>query len=242
MPFIEKLLVGIATRGAGGERVLRPLAASAVKSTDGNTMQQHVDDVSIHTPVATLESTMDSKISTAINLLKDGADGTGLAAEHDTLLKISTDLTGVKSTLNTFLQGAADGGDLDRLIELVAAIGDNRDSIDALVADKVSFSDIVNDLTTGGTNKVLSAEQGKVLAGLIVALEDSLTDTIEGLHTHNNLAVLEGITVSANTGALVYGGVDMGLKYVVYMTEAEADALVAWPADLAPTGLIMLEP
>lgn len=34
-----------------------------------------------------------------------------------------------------------------------------------LVEDK----DIVNDLTTGGTNKVLSAEQGKVLKGLVDA-------------------------------------------------------------------------
>ena len=75
MALIEKLLTGIVTRGANGERVVRPLAAAAVKSTDGKTVQQHVDDVSIHVPVATLESTMDSKVTTAVNTLKDGADG-----------------------------------------------------------------------------------------------------------------------------------------------------------------------
>lgn len=242
MAFIEKLLVGIATRGTNGERVLRPLAATAVKSTDGNTLQQHVDDVSIHTSVTVLEGTMDTKISTAVNLLKDGGDGTSLATDHNTLLKLSTDLTGVKTTLATFLQGEADGGDIDRLIELVAAIADNRDSIDALTADKVEYSDIVDGLTSQATDKVLSANQGYVLAGMIDALEDSLTDTINGLHTHNNLAVLEGITVSVNSGGLVYAGVDMGLKWVKHMTEAEADALTEWPADLAPGGMIMLDP
>ena len=242
MPFIEKLLVGIATRGTNGERVLRPLAASAVKATNGVTAQQHMDDASIHTSVTVLEGTMDSKITTAVNLLMDGGDGSSLSVDHNTLLKISTDLTGVKNTLNTFLQGEANGGDLDRLIELVNAIGQNRDSIDALVGDKVSFSDIVNDLTTGGAAKVLSAQQGVVLAGMIAALESSLTDTINGLHTHPNLEVLNAITVSANSGGLVYDGVDMGLKWVLHMTEAAADALTEWPADLAPGGMIMLEP
>ena len=36
-----------------------------------------------------------------------------------------------------------------------------------VAANLVEDKDIVNDLTTGGTNKVLSAEQGKALKGLI---------------------------------------------------------------------------
>lgn len=38
-----------------------------------------------------------------------------------------------------------------------------------VAANLVENKDIVNDLTTGGTNKVLSAEQGKVLKGLVDA-------------------------------------------------------------------------
>lgn len=38
-----------------------------------------------------------------------------------------------------------------------------------VAANLVEDKDIVNDLTTGGTNKVLSAEQGKVLKGLVDA-------------------------------------------------------------------------
>lgn len=36
-----------------------------------------------------------------------------------------------------------------------------------VAANLVEDKDIVNDLTTGGTNKVLSAEQGKTLKGLV---------------------------------------------------------------------------
>lgn len=36
-----------------------------------------------------------------------------------------------------------------------------------VAANLVEDKDIVNDLTTGGINKVLSAEQGKVLKGLV---------------------------------------------------------------------------
>lgn len=35
--------------------------------------------------------------------------------------------------------------------------------------DLLEQGDVVNDLTTGGTNKALSAEQGKVLKGLVDA-------------------------------------------------------------------------
>lgn len=241
MPFVEKLLTGIVTRGANGERVLRPLAASAVKATNGTTVQQHMDNASIHVPVATLEATMDSKVATAINLLKDGADGSGLPATHDTLLKITNDLLGVKNTLNVFLQGAPDGGDLDRLIELVNAINQNRDSITALTSAKVDKTDIVDNLTTQDATKVLSAKQGYVLKQYIDQVAQDLTNTINGLHTHNNLAVLQGITVSANSGGLIYGGVDMGLKWVKHMTQAAAEALTEWPVDLAPGGIIFIE-
>lgn len=39
----------------------------------------------------------------------------------------------------------------------------------SVAANLVEDKDIVNNLTTGGTNKVLSAEQGKVLKGLVNA-------------------------------------------------------------------------
>lgn len=60
--------------------------------------------------------------------------------------------------------------DLDQLAELVAFISENRDFIGEITENKINISDIVNDLETGGDNKPLSAEQGKVLNNLINAI------------------------------------------------------------------------
>ena len=47
-----------------------------------------------------------------------------------------------------------------------------------VAANLVEDKDIVNDLTTGGTNKVLSAEQGKVLKGLVDASQPEGFDQV----------------------------------------------------------------
>ena len=56
-----------------------------------------------------------------------------------------------------------------------------------VAANLVEDKDIVNDLTTGGTNKVLSAEQGKVLKGLVGASKpegfDQLVSDVEQAQT-----------------------------------------------------------
>lgn len=56
-----------------------------------------------------------------------------------------------------------------------------------VAANLVEDKDIVNDLTTGGTSKVLSAEQGKVLKGLVDASQpegfDQLVSDVEQAKT-----------------------------------------------------------
>lgn len=56
-----------------------------------------------------------------------------------------------------------------------------------VAANLVEDKDIINDLTTGGTNKVLSAEQGKTLKGLIDSSTpegfDQLVDDVEQAQT-----------------------------------------------------------
>ena len=49
-------------------------------------------------------------------------------------------------------------------------IKSNRDLIKSITTDKVSYTDIVNDLTTNVTNKPLSAAQGVALKALIDAI------------------------------------------------------------------------
>lgn len=65
-------------------------------------------------------------------------DKTKKATLDTVLADLESSISGVNTTLNTFLNGAEDGGDLDRLVELVKDINDNKDSIEALTADNHS--------------------------------------------------------------------------------------------------------
>lgn len=99
---------------------------------------------------------------------------------HLTEADVEAKMAALTKTVNDFLTGDADGGDIDRLVELVGAIGENKDTIDALTKDKV-------------TKEELAALQAQV---------DSLEDDD---HTHENQAVLDGIGKDAS-GDLTYNG------------------------------------
>lgn len=160
----------------------------------------------------------------ALNLLRDGtADGSGeLPQDYNTLLKISNSLAALKTTINDFLTGEDNEGDIDRLSELVKAIQVNKESIDALVMDNLAKSDIVNGLASAEEDKVLSAAQGKALKDLIDALEASVNEKIEAAHTHENQAVLDKITENAD-GDLEYNGkVLNGATSVAVVASADA--------------------
>lgn len=239
--LVTKIYTGMVTRGTDGSRVLRPLAAAAVKSADGNTLEQHVLNADIHTDVAVLESTMDTKVTTAVNVLKDGADGSSLAAKHDTLAKISTDIDAVRNIIETFLSGEADGLPIDKLIELVTAIGDNEASIDSLLNSKIDKTSIVNNLLSEDATGVLSAAQGKILKDQLDQLASDTAGAIAALHTHANMAILDGIGQSAVTGGLTFNSQDYGLLWQIEMSQAAVEALTEWPATLHPNGMILME-
>jgi hypothetical protein len=60
--------------------------------------------------------------------------------------------------------------------DLAAAIKENESGISGLQNDKVNKADVVNDLTAGGADKVLSAEQGKALKGMVDGNSTSISD------------------------------------------------------------------
>lgn len=162
--------------------------------------------------------------SDALNLLKDGTtDGSaGLPEDYNTLLKISNSLAALKVTLNDFLTGEDNEGDIDRLAELVKAIQANKESIDALLLDNLAKADLINTLTSEATDKPLTAAQGKVLKDLIDALESSLNEKLEAHHTHSNQEILDNITQNAD-GDLEYNGkVLNGATSVAMVASADA--------------------
>lgn len=163
--------------------------AASIKSEDvfdktsGKTLAEYLAS-------APTENSIKGQIDTAIKAVKEGDIAT-----------LQSSLSSLSTTVNNFLTGEPDDGTIDRLSELVNAINENKDSIDALVADHVKKGEIVNDLTTGGADKVLSAEQGKALKALIDALDAAK-------HSHANKDVLDAIS-KAGSGNLVFNGKEL---------------------------------
>lgn len=102
-----------------------------------------------------------------------GADAAGTAsgavAAHNTSGAAHTDLRALIEGLTSRLNALADSDDttLDQLSEIVAYIKSNKALIDAVTTGKVSTSDIVDNLTTNASGKVLSAAQGVALKAMI---------------------------------------------------------------------------
>ncbi len=105
-----------------------------------------------------------------------GADpaGTATAAvgRHNTDNDAHEDIRLLVQNLTARLNALANSEDvdLDQMAELVAYIKDNRELIEQITTAKVSYTDIINNLTTNVSNKPLSAAQGVALKALIDAI------------------------------------------------------------------------
>ena len=139
-----------------------------------------------------------------------GADAAGTAsgavAAHNTSGAAHADLRALIEGLTNRLNALADSDDttLDQLSEIVAYIKSNKALIDAVTTGKVSVSDIVDNLTTNASGKVLSAAQGVALKAMIdgivipTALPNPQPITINGQHYDGSKAVT--VTVSSEGG------------------------------------------
>lgn len=104
-----------------------------------------------------------------------GIDSATLAQEiasHNTSSESHNDIRLLIEGLENRLSALADSDDttLDQLSEIVAYIKSNKSLIDAITTNKVSVSDIIDNLTTNSATKPLSAAQGVVLKSLIDAI------------------------------------------------------------------------
>lgn len=108
-------------------------------------------------------STLSEEIVTTAES-KVSAHNTGETSHSDIRLLIS----GLTDRINALAD--SDDTTLDQLSEIVAYIKSNRDLISAITTDKISVTDIVNDLVTNVANKPLSAAQGVALKALIDAI------------------------------------------------------------------------
>lgn len=106
-----------------------------------------------------------------------GADASGTAeskvSEHNISDTAHNDIRLLVQGLTARLNALADSDDttLDQMSEVVAYIKNNKNLIDGITTSKVNVSDIINNLTTNMSNKVLSASMGVELKKLIDAIK-----------------------------------------------------------------------
>ena len=199
----------------------------SVISSRGTTFEAHEGNSEIHTPKATIDAERAAAITEAINLLKDGTtDATGgLGVNYDNLKKIETAVEAIKADLSAFLTGEENGDAIDRLSELVKAINDNADSIEAITSSKVNKTDIVDGLTSTDADKPLSANQGRALKALIDAISETVGTLGNSSHGHDNLEVLNGASKDAD-GNFVYNGKTLNGETGIAFKSAASDPSV----------------
>ena len=105
------------------------------------------------------DSTADNKIS---------MHNTATDAHNDIRVLIAD----LKEQLENFLD--VDDTTVDQLSEVLTLINNNKGTLESLTTTKVNVSDIINNLTTNSSNKVLSAAQGVAIKALIDALQSEL--------------------------------------------------------------------
>ena len=107
------------------------------------------------------------------------------------------------TAINTIL--SSDDINLDTIQELVDAIKTVETSLETI---------LVNDLTTGGTTKALTAEMGKTLKGLVDALTTIVADKQTVLVAGTNIKTVNGTTLMGS-GNLVTPDMDTTTNQIV---------------------------
>ena len=160
-----------------------------------------------------------------------GADAAGTASgavsTHNTSGAAHADLRALIEGLTNRLNALADSDDttLDQLSEIVAYIKSNKSLIDAVTTGKVSVSDIVDNLTTNASGKVLSAAQGVALKAMIdgivipTALPNPQPITINGQRYDGSEAVEVNVAAEG-------GGATVELDTTLTQSGKAADAKV----------------
>lgn len=150
---------------------------SVDNTSDANKPVSTAQNTAINNALSSAKSYTDTKVSSLPTSTtvdnKIGTHNTSTTAHSD----IRELITALTSKLNNFLD--VDDETTDQLSEVLTLINNNKGTLESLTTSKINVSDIVNNLTTNSTGKVLSASVGVTIKGLIDALQAELDS-----HTH----------------------------------------------------------
>lgn len=159
-----------------------------------------------------------------------GADADGTAqtkvSEHNTSGESHNDIRLLIEGLTTRLNVALNSTDtdLDQTAEIVAYIKSNKSLIDGITTNKVSVSDIIDNLTTSVSNKPLSAKQGVALKSLIDALQTSVNGKASKATTLAGYGITDAAT-KAQVEQLSEEIVDLSVFVTPQMFGAKGDGV-----------------
>lgn len=138
-------------------------------TTDKVNVSDIIDNLTTNVSNKPLSAAQGVALKALIDAIPDAEE---VVEEHNTDTKAHDDirqaLTTVTSKVNHFLNVSDE--DYDQLFDLIVLITANQRAIELLRSDKLSGADIIDDLTTNVSNKVLSAAQGVALKKLIDAI------------------------------------------------------------------------
>ena len=119
-------------------------------------------------------------IDGAISDLVSDSDVDSKIESHNDASDAHNDIRNLIQHLSNSVNSLLDDDTKGKLEDIIALIDENKGTLESLTSGKINVADIVDNLTTGGSNKVLSAAQGVVIQELIDTLQNELDN-----HTHS---------------------------------------------------------
>ena len=152
-------------------------------ATKADTSHSHDDVYETKTDAQTKLDTANTYTDSAVSGLASTSSVNTSISTHNTSTSAHNDIRALITDLTTKLNNFLDVDDTttDQLSEVLTLIENNKGTLESLTTNKVNVSDIVNNLTTNSTSKVLSAAQGVTIKALIDALQEELDTQLDSI-------------------------------------------------------------
>lgn len=172
---LNAILADKATNDANGRNIVATYATITALQTLTNSVNALLNGTSIANKALNdsdgnaIKNTYVKKSQIVNNVTSTSTDAP-LSAYQGKVLKDALD------ALSNYIYSGSANTSIDRLAEVFAFLTghDDDETLDAILATKVSIADLVDNLTSELANRALTAKQGKVLKDLI----DALTTTV----------------------------------------------------------------
>ncbi len=172
---LNAVLADKATNDANGRNIVNTYATIVALQTLTTTVNKlmtgdTVVDKALKDGDGNVIKTTYVKKSQIVNNVTSTSTDAPLSAYQGKVLKDALD------ALSNYIYSGSANASIDRLAEVFAFLTghDDDETLDAILATKVSIADLVDNLTSELANRALTAKQGKVLKDLI----DALTTTV----------------------------------------------------------------